>query len=72
MKKIDGTKNGYMIDDSSTNEKWQEICKQYEKIRCIICNKNTRKYFTLGILGQNDITINNNVPDKVVYINNLF
>lgn len=70
--KIDGMKNGYIIDVSSTNEDWEEICKKYGKIRCIICNNQTSKYFRIPLFGNNNITINNNLLNDVVYINGVY
>lgn len=70
--KIDGMRNGYLIDISSTNEDWKKICKGYDKVRCIICNNKTSKYFRIPLLGSNDITINNKLLDGVVYINGVY
>lgn len=72
IRKISGMKNGYIINESSTNEEWQEICKGYDKIRCIICNRNTSKYFRIPLFGSNNITINNQMLDNVVYINGVY
>ena len=71
MKKLDGTQNGYIIEDSSTNDQWHEILKDYGDVRCIICNTNTSKYFKIPLIsyGRSNITINNKIPDMIVYIN---
>lgn len=71
MKKLDGTQNGYIIEDTSTNDQWHKILKSYKDIRCIICNTSTSKYFKPPLMsyGKSSITINNKIPDRVVYIN---
>lgn len=70
--KIKEMKNGYIIDGYSTNEEWQEICKKYNPIRCIICNFQTSKHFRIPLFGKNNITINNKLLDNVVYINGVY
>lgn len=67
-------KNGYIFTSTSTNdnEDFQEILKTYDKVRCIICNKNTARNFRVGLLGNNIITINNKLNDGCFFINHLF
>ncbi len=72
LHKIDGMRNGYIIDASSTDEDWKEICKGYGKVRCIICNNQTSKCFRIPLFGNNNITINNNLLNGVVYINGVY
>lgn len=72
MRKIEETRNGYIIDKDSTNEEWQEICKGYDKVRCIICNRNTSKCFRPSLLSNNIITINNTLLDGIIYINGIY
>lgn len=71
--KLEGTKNGYVIDDTSTAEGFEdleEICKQYEKTTCIICNAKTKQErFRVRLLGRDIITVNNKVPDDVFFLN---
>lgn len=71
MRKIAETENGFLIDNTSTNEEWHKILEAYQKVKCIICNANTSKYFkpSLFSFGKSCITINNKIPDMVVYIN---
>lgn len=72
MEKINGTKNGYHISEYSTQADWKQICERYESVKCVICNSATRKYFKIPLLGYDNITINNNIPDNVFYINGVF
>lgn len=72
MRKIEGMKNGYIIDNSSTDEEWKKICGGYSKVNCIICNNQTAKHFRIGLLGNNIITINNKLLNDVVYINGVY
>ena len=72
MHKIEYMKNGYIIDNDTADEEWQNICNKYEKIKCIICNNQTAKHFRISLLGNNIITINNKLLDDVVYINGVF
>lgn len=65
-------KNGYIFTSTSTNGDFQEILKTYDKVRCIICNKNTARNFRVGLLGNNIITINNKLNDGCFFINHLF
>jgi len=72
--KIENTKNGYIfdIDDTTTNEQWKDIYKQYNKVKCVICNKKTASCFRPTLFGNNIVTINNKLPDAVVYINSIY
>lgn len=72
MCKIEGMKNGYIINNSSTNEEWQNICKRYDKVNCIICNNKTAKHFRVGLFANNIVTVNNKLMDDVVYINGVY
>lgn len=66
------TKHGYIMSDA-TNEEFQKLLKGYpDKVRCVICNKDTAKQFRIGLLGRSIITINNKVPDDVIFINHYF
>lgn len=65
-------KNGYIIDNDTTNEEWQTIYDKYDIIKCIICNNQTAKRFRVNLFGKNIITINNKLLDDVVYINGVF
>lgn len=71
MQKIEGMKNGYVIDNSTTDIEWKQICKRYNKVRCVICNNQTAKHFRIGLFGDNIITINNQLHNDVVYINSV-
>ena len=33
MHKIEHMKNGYIIDNDTTDEEWQNVCNKYEKIK---------------------------------------
>ena len=72
VSKLANTKHGYDISNA-TNEEFQYLCKNYpKKLRCLICNSNTRKNFRIGLLGSDIITINNQVRDGVIFINHFF
>lgn len=72
--KLNGLKHGYSIRDTDAgdSETFEKILKSYEKVRCIICNRNTAKYFRTPLLGSSIITINNKMLDGVFYINHVF
>lgn len=73
--KDENFKNKYILQKDSTNEDFQEIMKSYQKFHCIICNKETAKYFKRQLsflLGNSVVTINNSVPEGVFYINGKF
>lgn len=72
IKKLSEMKNGYIVDNSTTNDEWKELLKSYDKVRCVICNSKTSLYFRVGLLGNNILTINNKLLDGVVYINGVF
>lgn len=72
MKRYAETKHGYIIDEESTDEDFKKIKTAYDKINCIICNRNTSRYFGTPFLGTSIVTINNKVPDNVFYINHPF
>lgn len=65
-------KNKYILDDSSTNDDLKQVLESYDKVNCLICNKNTGKRFTVGIFGQSIITLNNKIPDNVVFVNGVY
>lgn len=68
--KYKDTKNGYVIDQTSTNDEFREIIKtHFPKYHCLICNSNTAKNFGTHFLGTSTVTINNKIPDDVFYIN---
>lgn len=69
---VEGTSHGYDIS-GATNEEFQRLIKDYpEKLRCIICNCDTAKYFRIGLLGSNIITINNRIRDGLIFVNHPF
>lgn len=74
IKKVEGTKNGYILDKSSKDEDLQKIIKEeYNgKIKCLICNKRMSKNFNYGLFGSSYTTINNKVPDNIFYLNGFF
>lgn len=75
IKRIENTKNGYELDETSTNEDLKELLKTYNSgkdVNCIIMNHNTRKYFRVGIFSNDIITINNKVPNFQLYINGVY
>ena len=72
IKKIGEMKNGYILDDDTTNQEWREFAKSLPKINCIICNSKTSLRFRPSLLGNNIITVNNKLLDNVVYINGVF
>ena len=51
IRKIEGTRNGYFLDDTSTNEEWKKIVDGYGKsFRCLICNVKTTRRFKRSFL----------------------
>jgi len=70
----ENTRHGYKIT-YMTNGEFQQLCRTYpEKVKCIICNKNTSRRFIPSLFGFGNsiITINLKVPDDVIYINHCF
>lgn len=65
-------KNGYIFTKTSTDKDFQRILKQYDKVRCIICNENTVKNFRQPFLSSPRITINNKLADGVFFVNGVF
>lgn len=65
-------KNGYILTTTSTDEEFQEIIKSYDKVNCVICNKNTVQNFKNPFLSNPCITINNKLNDGVFFINKCF
>lgn len=65
-------KNVYIFAKSSTDKDFQEILKTYDKVNCIICNKNTAKNFRVPIFGYSIITINNKISDGCFFINGTY
>lgn len=72
IKKLSEMRNGYIVDETTTNEEWKELLKSYDKVRCVICNSKTSLHFRVGLLGNNILTINNKLLDDVVYINGVY
>lgn len=72
ISKLNNTKHGYDISNA-TNKEFQDLRRTYpEKIRCLICNSDTRKNFRIVLFGRGAITINNKVHNGVVFINHFF
>ena len=68
--KYRNTKNGYVLDSTSTNEDYKKIIESYfPNYHCLICNNETSKHFGTHFLGTSTVTINNKIPDNVFYIN---
>lgn len=65
-------KNKYVMDTSSTNEDFKNVCNGYNQVKCIICNRETANCFRPGLFGNNIVTINNSVPTGVFYVNGKF
>lgn len=70
MRRLDGTENGYILEDNSTNEDFKEICAEYGTVKCIICNSKTARRFRPTLFG-NGITVNNILENDVIYINQI-
>lgn len=62
-------KNKYILQDDSTTTDLRVIAQGYHKLRCIICNNNTSKRFKQTYIFSLPITINNEIPDDVFFIN---
>lgn len=71
--KVAEYENGYVFgpgDRKRTNEDWRRILKEYDEVKCIICNSNTAKnFYVTG--GYNYITINNKIADGCFFINRI-
>ena len=65
-------KNGYIFTKTSTDEEFQKIIKRYDKVRCVICNKNTVRNFRNPYYSNVGITINNKLADGVFFINGVY
>lgn len=68
-------RNKFILQDDSTNADFKEILKTYNKVCCIICNRNTAKRFRVRsaiIFGPSNITINNKIPDQIFWINGIY
>ena len=73
INRVEGTRNGFYINNTSTKKDWEEITSLYEKVRCVICNSKTSSLcFGVPLLGNSIITINNKIDDMTVYINGVF
>lgn len=75
IKRIENTKNGYELDETSTNKDLKDILENYDEskdVKCIIMNNDTKKYFRVGIFSDNIITINNKIPNFQLYINGVY
>lgn len=68
-------KNKYILRGDSNNDDFQDILRSYPKINCVICNAETAKRFTRRfafLFGSGPVTINNNIPDGVFWINGVY
>lgn len=75
IEKLEGTSYGYKVLKSTTREEWDKFVKKFQmehKIRCIICNRNMAKRFRIPLLGNNIMTINNQIMDDVFFLNHRF
>lgn len=61
-------KNGYVLANNASDEEFQKICSLYKEIKCIICNKETSKAFSIYD-GYSRITINNKLNNGCFFIN---
>jgi len=69
--KSEDKRNKYYLDSTSRTEDLNDIYKQYEHVRCIICNKKTSERFYKPWNGSTPVTINNTIDDNVFYINSV-
>ena len=77
IQKIPDTDFGYMFDNDATEEEYNTIINELKekgiKFKCLICNKETSKFFTPSFhflwTGNKGITICNSIPDNHFYIN---
>lgn len=73
LRRVEGTKHGFILKPENTQDDWKETQGLYNKINCIICNKTTAmKHFHIHYLGNSIITINNSIPEDIVFINHKF
>ena len=73
--KIEGSKNGYLLDETSTNDDLKNLgCSYGRNFRCLICNSETMKRFKPSFLnfGNNGITINNKLANNEFYVNGVY
>lgn len=72
--RAENKKNKYIITDvtdARNADDMSNICKQYHRISCLICNKNTSRLFGMHYLNPVPITINNKIEDNVFYFNRM-
>lgn len=64
-------KNKYILTDTSNADDMSDICKGYDRIKCLICNSRTVKRFGNHYLDPVPVTINNKIEDNVFYLNSI-
>lgn len=70
--KLKDCKNGFYIDESTTNQELDTLLTKYYRIsdvRCIVCNSKMAKVFNFEVFGKRKVTINNKIEDRVFFIN---
>ena len=70
--KLKDCKNGFYMDESTTEEEFNTILKRgygLHNVRCIICNSKMAKVIKFKIAGKSRVTINNNVEDQKFFVN---
>ena len=64
-------RNGYIFAKNSKDNDLQDILNSYDKVKCIICNSNTRKNFIVSN-GTFPISINNKLADGIFFVNGVY
>lgn len=74
IERIPGTKNGYRITETSTNEDLQAIYRRYGAggVHCLITNSKTYEKFSADRnTGRKLVTVNNKVHNNEFYVNHI-
>lgn len=70
--KLKDCKNGFYMDESTTEEEFNTLLSQYygfRYVRCIICNSKMAEVLNFEISGKRKVTINNKIKDRIFFVN---
>ena len=69
IERIKERRNGYRINNTTTNEDFQDVLNKYQFVKKIIVNRNMAGRFRPSMFGKNLFCINENVKDNEFYVN---
>lgn len=70
IEKIKERRNGYRINQTTSNEDFKEVLSRYQFVKKIIVNRNMAQRFRPPMFGQKRVfCINENVKDNEFYVN---